>query len=772
MCEEFRLSARPSAITTNAMARKALSWSKLFSKSAIAESTPPPEMGEFVADANDEPVPQPRRGNVAPTWEVPEVRSVYPEQTMGHTAVQDPKPLSAEDLQTPKISLLQRAKGATQHQLAAGGRSLKSSAQTLQVQTQTNLSNGFSKVRPAIKAHRWTLFSVGALTTAGAITIGALMWLSKVPPATDCTKIGPFSVESERLQCVQQGTQSGKAEDYLKAIALVKDWTPEHPLYGRGQSALEQWSDGLMQVARERLSKNDLDGAMKLAKQIPATSTRYKDVQESMGRWQAERNRGQKIYDKIQVALKQQYWEEASGLLAKLSMVEDPIWQTRLTDLRIQLENEKKAGVFLKQAQEFVKTNPVRTWGKAIEQLMPIDRKTFVWQKAQAEINKWRDSLFSLAATKLSKKDIKGADEIVKSLPDAVTVSAEQRDLMRVVYACTVDVEKENREPILDQMLQVLSASSQVQQVNPNSPFAKSAQALAPRLQMRLEDTVQVQLAQVLASFGQVNALQGAIAQAQQVSPKHPKRIEAQTLVAQWTKGVQKLEDRPILLQAQQVAKLGGLDQLRSAVGLLDRLTKGRALYAEGQSRRGEWVAQIQTIEDKPILNEAKGLAQSGQLGKAIAVASRIKYGRSLYGDAQYSIGGWAAELQAIQDRATLARAESLASQGSLTQAIEVASQVRGSVVGGEAQGAIDRWSSERQQIRSAEAPAPDPVSEPVPAPEAYRNDPAPEPPPYYEAPVQQDSQPESLPPPEPAPAPSPAPLPPAAEPAPEPPPP
>jgi hypothetical protein len=750
------------------MARKALSWSKLFSKSTVVESAPPPEMGEFVADVSDESVPQPRRGNVEPTWEVPEVRS-YPEQALGQTAVQEA--LKREDLQTnlqtPKASLLQRAKGTTQRQVTAASRSLKSSAQTLQAQTQANLSSTMNKVGPAAKKHRWTIFSLGALTTAGAITVGSLIWLSKVPPATDCTKIGPFSVESERLQCAQQGTQSGKAEDYLKAIALVKDWTPEHPLYGRGQSSLEQWSDGLMLVARERLSKNDLDGAMKLAKQIPATSTRYKDVQDSIGRWQEERNRGQKIYDRIQVALKQQYWEEASGLLAKLSMVEDPIWQTRLTDLRTQLENEKKAGVFLKQAQEFVKTNPVQNWGKAIDQLMPIDRKTFVWQKALTEINKWRDSLFGLAATKLVKKDIKGADEILKSLPDAVAVNESQRDLMRVVYASTVDVEKENREPLFDQMLQVLSASSQVQQVSPTGPLARSAQALVPRLQMRLEDTMQVQVAQFLASFGQVNALQGAIAQAQQVSPKRPRRIEAQTLVAQWTKGVQKLEDRPILLQAQQVAKAGGLDQLRSAVGLLDRLTKGRALYAEGQSRRGEWVAQIQTIEDKPILNEARGLAQSGQLGKAISVASRIRSGRSLYGDAQYSIGGWAAELQAIQDRATLARAESLASQGSLTQAIEVASQVRGSMVGGEAQGAIDRWSSERQQIRSAEAPVPAPVEQQAPDP--YRNAPEPEPPPY-EPPVQQSAPPAPEPLPQPVPAPEP--LPPAAEPAPEPPPP
>jgi hypothetical protein len=756
------------------MARKAPSWSKLFSKSSTHEDVVPPvapEVREFVADLRDEPLPQPQRIAIDGEPEVGDA-SMYHESAQrqsGHTMVQD-APLQAEDLAAPKVSLWQKAKQSTKHQVEAGGRSIKVSATQLRAKTQNQLAQVLRGVGPLVRKHRWTLFSVGILLTAGGTTVGSLLWLSRVPPATDCSKIGPFSVESERLQCAQQGTQSGKAEDYLKAIALVKDWPLDHPLYGRGQRSLEQWSDGLMIVARERLATNDLDGAMKLAEQVPPSSTRYKDVRDTIGRWQEERNRGQKLFEKIQVALKQQYWEEASGLLAKLGLVDDPIWQTRLTDLRRQLDNEKKAGFFLKQAQEFVKTNPTQTWGKAIETLMAIDTKTFVWQKAQAEINKWRDSLFNLAGQRLSKKDIKGADEILKSLPARVAITADQRDLTRVVYASAVDGDRDHREPIFDQMVQVLTASSQVQQVPESSPFYKPASVLLPRLQMQVEDAVQVQIAQALASFGQVNMLQGAIAQAQGIAPKRPRRLEAQTLVAQWTKGVQRLEDRPIVLQAQQVAKAGGLDQLRSAVTLIDRLTKGRALYAEGQTRRGEWVAQIQTIEDKPILNEARGLAQSGQLGKAIQVASRIKYGRSLYGDAQGSIGGWAAELQAIQDRATLARAEGLAAQGSLTQAIEVASQVRGTAVGGEAQASIDRWSSERQQIRGNPAPV-----EAPPPPEQTYSEPEPLPPePIYEppAPVELPPEPPYEPPVAPEPEPAPAPEPPVqeAEPAPPPP--
>lgn len=753
------------------MARKALSWSKLFSKASSEDLPLTPEAKEFVADMGNEALPQPQRVLIDAEPNFPELdkgstaSSSY--EAHSQTMVQD-APLQPEDLGTPKVSLWQKTKQAAKGQIKAGGRSLRSGAATLQVQAKTQVVQTLRTIGPMALQHRWTLFSIGVLLTAGGLTVGSLIWLSQVPPATDCKKIGPFSVETERLQCAQQATLSGKAEDYLQAIALVKDWSVDHPLYGRGQRALEQWSDGLMLVARERLAANDLDGAMKLAEQVPTSSSRYKEVRDTIGRWQEERNRGQKLFDKIQAALKQQYWDEASGLLAKLALVDDPIWQTRLTDLRRQLDNEKKAGVLLKQSQEFIKANPTQTWGKAIETLLGIDTKTFVWQKAKNEIDKLRDAMFKLAATRMSKKDVKGADEVIKSLPLQVAITGEQRDLTRVVYASTVDGKRENREPIFDQMVQVLTASAQVQQVSPDSPFHQSATVLVPRLQMHIEDAVQMQMAQALASFGQVNMLQGAIAQAQGISSKRPRRLEAQTLVAQWTKGVQRLEDRPIVLQAQQVAKVGGLDQLRSAVALVDRLTKGRVLYSEAQSRRGEWVAQIQTIEDKPILNEARGLAQSGQLGKAIQVASRIKYGRALYGEAQGSIGGWAAEIQAIQDRATLARAEGLAAQGSLTQAIEVASQVRGSAVGGEAQASIDRWSSERQQIRND---APPPVEAAPPEPIYSEPDPPP-PEPYYEPPAAAAPPPPEPEPiaPEPAPAaPEPAPPPPEAEPAPPP---
>ncbi|NJK53478.1 MAG: hypothetical protein HC936_12935 [Leptolyngbyaceae cyanobacterium SU_3_3] len=67
----------------------------------------------------------------------------------------------------------------------------------------------------------------------------------------------------------------------------------------------------------------------------------------------------------------------------------------------------------------------------------------------------------------------------------------------------------------------------------------------------------------------QVPTLKLAIAQAKQIPRSHPRRLHAQTLLAQWVKEVQWMEDRPIFRQAQQLAKTGKIEQLRSAVALV-----------------------------------------------------------------------------------------------------------------------------------------------------------------------------------------------------------
>ncbi len=63
------------------------------------------------------------------------------------------------------------------------------------------------------------------------------------------------------------------------------------------------------------------------------------------------------------------------------------------------------------------------------------------------------------------------------------------------------------------------------------------------------------------------------------------------------------------------------------------------------------WTAQLQIAEDRPILNQAKKLADSGNLAAAIDVASQIDPDRALYREAREAIKGWTSQVATLSRR-------------------------------------------------------------------------------------------------------------------------
>ena len=586
----------------------------------------------------------------------------------------------------------------------------------------------FDRLYPYIKRQRWTFILTGIIAVTVGTGSAAVWWLSKVPPVADCGKISSWSPDSQRLYCSQLAAQSGNPDDILKSIDLVKDWDKLHPLYGQASQSLAAWSDQLMVVARDRLDKQDLDGAIELAQHIPQNSPIYKEAREEMTGWQEAHNIGQKLYDKIQVSLKKQSWEEASGHLAKLATITDPSWQNRLMEIRQQFEAEKVAGSVLKQAQQFAKSHKPEDLGRAIALTDPINRKTFVWKTALKDVEQWRDQVFDLAIVQLlQRKNSNRANTLITSIPSNIVLTSEQSQFVQLAQAHDV-LGQDGRDtgvPLLQQMGRLVFTNHLLAQIPGDSRFGKDAAALRPKLDERRDDIVQLETARTMANLGTLPLLQSAIAQAQQIGPKRPSRIMAQTFVAQWRKSVERLEDAPLIAQGEKLAKLGTIEKFNAAATLMEKIGKGRALYGEAQRQKNGWIAQAQIIEDQPILRLAKSQANSGQLSQAIQTARKIASSRALYGDAQRSIGGWGDQLQAIADRATIERAAALAAQGNLSQAIDMASGVSSSSVSREAQSSIAQWSSERAAIRrsrSAEVTEPKRDPDPQRNPEPQRN--------------------------------------------------
>jgi hypothetical protein len=612
----------------------------------------------------------------------------------------------------------------------------------------------------------WSLIWLSFLLVLGGTAAGAFFWLITMPPPIDCKNISPLSPDMERLQCAQQAAVSRDIKELKNSIDLVRDWPLEDPLYPQASQLRDKWSRALLEHARNKMEEGDLKSAVDLAKYIPANSSVSEDAQALLGTWQEDWDQGKEIYAKAVEALKKQQWDQVTAYAQQLAQLRNEHWsQQRMKVLLEELAAEKLAWNQLKQARAAVQYYQTPdTLEKAITLAGKIESQRYVHAQAKTDIRNWSRQLLDLAAKQLEKRDLEGTLAIAKRVPTNSELYPEAQDFIQISRAqLLVPDSKSGSQQQWQQILAVMEAQAAASQIKRDRPLYQQAQAKITDWQAQLQDLIQLQVASSLSTTGQGMAFQIAIEQAKQIASNRPRRIHAQTLIAQWRKELKEAEDRPFIVLAKQLAERKTIESYQAAITQARQVALGRPLRLEAQTYIASWTKQIQTIEDQPILDEANTLAKKGNLGKAISVAEKIAQGRALHKQAQSLIGEWSAQIQIAEDQPKLNEAARLAAQGRLSEAISVASQIGyGRALYYEAQDGIARWTAERNAIQaSRQAPAPEPYYPPAessapaysapaqtystpaqtysaPAPEPYNpppaqtyNPPAPEPEPY-----------------------------------------
>jgi len=203
------------------------------------------------------------------------------------------------------------------------------------------------------------------------------------------------------------------------------------------------------------------------------------------------------------------------------------------------------------------------------------------------------------------------------------------------------------------------------------------------------------------ARLGSVDGLETAIARAKRLPEDSPLHVKAERLIERWTleiADVRKLE------RARTIARPASVKDLQEAIDVADGIPSGNPRYREARREIGGWTRDIQTIQDRPVLNRAEQLARGNSVAawrEAIAVARRIGRGRALHDDAQSRIRQWTANIQRVEDRPTLDQATALARSGRYRDAIATANRIgSGRALHGEAQGQVANW---RAEIRGRE---------------------------------------------------------------------
>nr|WP_242039655.1 serine/threonine-protein kinase [Anabaena sphaerica] len=300
----------------------------------------------------------------------------------------------------------------------------------------------------------------------------------------------------------------------------------------------------------------------------------------------------------------------------------------------------------LYKAEDLAKSPNVDNLLKAIRLAEAIQPESYVYQKSQELKSEFVRKMLKLAQEKMNEKDAYTALEIARRIP-------------------------------------------------PN-----------PELQAEVDDFIVLSEAKRFAFIGTVAGLEAAISLAQQIDASRDVYNEAQQLIARWQ--LELKEDAPYLYRAEQIVFYDeDIASLQKAITEASQIRSVRALYPEAQKKINNWTAKIQRIQDQSYLDQAKIIAESGDLNTAIWEAQKIaSSGRALASEAQTAVDSW--QEQQIRARENWRKAREVAVTGTpkdLAEAIRIADRVpKRNILRMDVNVGIDQWSQQILQMARSQS--------------------------------------------------------------------
>ncbi len=540
----------------------------------------------------------------------------------------------------------------------------------------------------------WVLWTFLLAFIPGTIGFMAMAILLKLPSAPNCPSIfWPLASASVRIHCAELAASKETVKDLLQAIDLVKNLPASHPLHSEINRYVEEWSRKVLELADESFQEGKLEEAIEIARKLPKDLSASKLVDGQIDSWKLIWSKATGIYKEAEGEMREQRWNQAFMVSAKLLRLDNRFWaSTKYEELNNLIVSAKEDGEKLAQAEGLAKSRNVDQILKAIKIAQSIGKSSYVYQKAQEAIPDFGLKILELAEKKLEQRDADEAIYIAQRIPPISGIEPETTDFISLAEA--------QRNAWTGTVSGLEAAISSAQQIDSNRPIYQKAQKLIASWQLEIQDVSRLEKARTLASQGTIGNLSAAIAEAKLIPTNNPRGQEARKEINDWASQVQTIEDRPFLDRAEELALFGDTSSLKAAIAEANRIGRGRALYREAQKKIVSWTGKVQQAEDQPYLDQARSLANSGDLNNAINTAKQIRSGRVLSRQAQNDIDAWQAEI-AARDNWRRAREVALGgTPNALLQAISLARRVpRGTELRSDARIAMDRWSQQLLDI-------------------------------------------------------------------------
>ncbi len=542
----------------------------------------------------------------------------------------------------------------------------------------------------------WKVIALIGFLGAGTVSAAALF---RSPALPNCPSIfWPMASASLRLYCAQLAANKQTPQDLLEAITLVKSLPADHPLQAEVTKYLGEWSQDLLDVANDLFHQGRLLDAVQAAAQVPPNTEATPLAEKKVKHWQAVWTDAVKTYQEAEAELREGNWRTAFRIGSRLTFIGNTYWETtKFEELNRSVKQTRQDITTFWEARDLADAGGVTNLLEAVRKLGLIPSNSYLSTKILTEKMKVGDRLLELAEASLERQDLQETLNIVSQVPNVGNLASKARDLGALANA-QAKAWSESSGDLKD-------AIALAQKIAATSPYYEKAQKSINRWQSVLTAVPMYEQAQQLAAQGQLENLRAAITQANNISRDNPLWKKVSGSIDEWQEQIALLEDRPILDQAIRSSQSSDIAELQNAISIASQIQPNRPLSAEARDRIQTWTVQVQQIQDQPILDQARSVATQGDLVSAINVAKQIPPGRSLSSDAQKLATEWQAEINGQRNLASAKQAAGAGTVEGLVSAIQSANQIpRSSSSYPQSLQLVDQWSGDL--LRAAEQTA------------------------------------------------------------------
>jgi hypothetical protein len=545
----------------------------------------------------------------------------------------------------------------------------------------------------------WKVWAALFVVVFGGVGFLATWQLLNMQKSPNCPKIfWPIASASLRLYCAQLSADSRTVAGLLEAIALVEALPDDHPLRSQVNQQVEEWARDILNLAEKDYQAGNLQQAITKARQIPNNMAVAAIIEERIAKWQGTWTEGNDILSKLEENLRASNWNQSFRLAVDLLNLNNEYWATvkyneALAKITVAREDSSK----LDNAFNLFGRGGLDNWFKVIEEARKIQASSYAYQEAEKLIGKTEDKLQEYAERLIERKQWQALRDLANQTPKDLKIKEDVTD-WSLLSEAALDAEAGTVEGLEAGILGL-------EQIDASRPLHQTALAMRERWQLQVQDLRILSEARDLAQAGTIEQYSAAIGKAGEVPRNNPLWSQAQQEIGSWNRQIQVIEDRPILERAREIALPGDINSLGNAIIQARAIAKNRALYRDAQREIGDWQVRIERMEDQPILDQAQALANLKDYSTAIETANQIPPGRTLSSEASQNIRRWRRELRARQN---LQQANQLAATGTaegLTRAIALVTNISTKTDAGvQRTELLERWSYQLLSLATDQA--------------------------------------------------------------------